>query len=185
MGTGALDAILFGKPTLPASHVRRTKICCLRKSTSCHCNPRHSETLRPVAAAKRVNVRSGSGRAISKSKACLGVRIKASYSLVVLQRTKRSGFDSSLRGIPQLLSQVSSPLSPIPVPAARSKTSPHRGASRCGWPPARTQASEKMEYSPCQTIPKLIPAVPKRTVSSSPNPVTGVSTPPKPGFSSE
>jgi hypothetical protein len=31
--------------------------------------------------------------------ACFGVRIKASYWLVVLQRTKRSGFDASSRGI--------------------------------------------------------------------------------------
>jgi hypothetical protein len=54
-----------------------------------------------------------------------------------------------------------------------------------GWPLAHNRASEKMEYSPRQTIPKLIPTVPKRTVSSSPNPVTGVSTPPKPGFAAE
>ena len=99
MGTGAFDALLLGLPTLLAIHVRRTKICCLRKSTSCHCKPRHSETLSPVAAAKSVSVRSGSGSVISKSKACFGVRIRASYSLVVLQRTKRSGFDASSRGI--------------------------------------------------------------------------------------
>jgi len=38
-----------------------------------------SETLSPVAAVKRVNVRSGSGRAISKSNAYFGVTIKTSY----------------------------------------------------------------------------------------------------------
>src|SRR5260370_11287009 len=94
MGTGAFDALLFGKPTLPDNHVRRTKICCLRKSTSCYCKPRHSETLSPVAAAKSVSVRSGSGRVMNRSNACFGVWIDDSYSLVVLHQTNRLGIDA-------------------------------------------------------------------------------------------
>ena len=44
-------------------------------------------------------VPSASGRPINRSKACFGVSTKARYSLCVSQRTKRSGFDSSSRGI--------------------------------------------------------------------------------------
>src|SRR6267142_4147516 len=57
-----LDALLFGKPTCPHVHVRRTWIIASAKLTSCHCKPKHSDMRRPVPAAKSVTVRSGSRR---------------------------------------------------------------------------------------------------------------------------
>src|SRR5580704_8896856 len=66
---------------------------------SCHCKPKHSDIRRPVPAAKSVRVRSGSWRLHTITYAWSGVRIIASYPLVVLQRTKRMGFDSWFRGI--------------------------------------------------------------------------------------
>src|ERR1035441_8560563 len=45
------------------------------KLTSCHCSPKHSEMRRPVPAAKRVRVRSGSLRLSNTAYACSGVRI--------------------------------------------------------------------------------------------------------------
>src|SRR6266436_3368800 len=98
-GTGPFDALLFGKPTWPHVQVRRTWIIPSAKLTSCHCKPKHSDIRRPVPAAKSVRVRSGSRRLHTIAYACSGVRIIASYPLVVLQRTKRMGFDSWFRGI--------------------------------------------------------------------------------------
>src|SRR6201981_1767696 len=98
-GTGPLDALLLGKPTWLHVQVRRTWIIPSAKLTSCHCKPRHSDIRRPVPAAKSVRVRSGSRRLPTIAYACSGVRIIASYPLVVLQRTKRMGFDSWFRGI--------------------------------------------------------------------------------------
>ena len=72
-----------GQPTLPHVHVRRTWMTASAKLTSCHCSPRHSEIRRPVPAAKSVRVRSGSRRLSNTAYACSGVRIIASYSLVV------------------------------------------------------------------------------------------------------
>src|SRR5437870_3982506 len=97
-GTGPFDALLFGKPTWPHVQVRRTWIIASAKSTSCHCRPKHSDMRRPVPEARSVSVRSGSCRLISTAYACSGVRIIASYPLVVLHRTKRMGFDSWFRG---------------------------------------------------------------------------------------
>ena len=98
-GTGPFDALLFGKPTWPYVQVRRTWIILSPKLMSCHCKPKHSDIRRPVPAAKSVRVRSGSWRLHTITYACSGVRIIASYPLVVLQRTKRMGFDSWFRGI--------------------------------------------------------------------------------------
>src|SRR6202011_3625193 len=97
-GTGPFEALLFGKPTWPHVHVRRTWIIPSAKLTSCHCKPKHSDIRRPVPAAKSVRVPSGSRRLHTIAYACSGVRIIASYPLVVLQRTKRMGFDSWFRG---------------------------------------------------------------------------------------
>src|SRR5437879_6387482 len=98
-GTGPFDALLFGKPTWPHVQVRRTWIIPSAKLTSCHCKPKHSDMRSPVPAAKSVRVRSGSRRLHTIAYACSGMRIIASYPLVVLQRTKRMGFDSWFRGI--------------------------------------------------------------------------------------
>src|SRR5437660_12359614 len=98
-GTGPFDALLFGKPTWPHVQVRRTWIIPSAKLTSSHCKAKHSDIRRPVPAAKSVRVRSGSRRLHTIAYACSGVRIIASYPLVVLQRTKRMGFDSWFRGI--------------------------------------------------------------------------------------
>src|SRR6266496_1548849 len=98
-GTGPFDALLFGKPTWPHVQVRRTWIIPSAKLTSCHCRPKHSDIRRPVPEARRVSVRSGSCRLTNTAYACSGVRIIASYELVVLQRTKCIGFDSWFRGI--------------------------------------------------------------------------------------
>ena len=54
---------------------------------------------RPVSEVRRVSVRSGSWRLSRTAYVCSRVRIIASYPLVVLQRTKRIGFDSCVRGI--------------------------------------------------------------------------------------
>src|SRR6266576_4332841 len=97
-GTGPFDALLFGKPTWPHVQVRRTWIIPSAKLTSCHCKPKHSDIRSPVPAAKSVRVRSGSRRLHTIAYACSGVRIIASYPLVVWQRTKRIGFDSWFRG---------------------------------------------------------------------------------------
>src|SRR5216684_1639226 len=69
------------------------------KLTSCHCSPKHSEIRKPVPAAKSVRVRSGSGRLSITANACLGLRIIASYSLVVLQRTKREDAALQIEGL--------------------------------------------------------------------------------------
>src|SRR6266478_3979633 len=98
-GTGPFDALLFGKPTRPHVQVRRTWIIPSAKLTSCHCKPKHSDIRSPVPAAKSVRVRSGSQRLHTIAYACSGVRIIASYPVVVLQRTRRMGFDSWSRGI--------------------------------------------------------------------------------------
>ena len=74
-GTGPFEALLFGQPTLPHVHVRRTWMTVSAKLTSCHCSPRHSEMRRPVPAAKSVRVRSGSLRLSNTAYACSGVRI--------------------------------------------------------------------------------------------------------------
>ena len=93
------EALLFGTPTWPHVHVRRTWIIASAKLTSCHCRPKHSDMRRPVPEASSISVRSRSRRLSSTEYACSGVRIIASYPLVVLQRTKRIGFDSWMRGI--------------------------------------------------------------------------------------
>src|SRR5437868_1710527 len=89
--TGPFDALLFGKPTWPHAQVRRTWIIPSAKLTSYHCKPKHSEIRRPVPAAKSVRVRSGSRRLHTIAYACSGVRIIASYPLVVLQPDKAHG----------------------------------------------------------------------------------------------
>jgi hypothetical protein len=91
-GTGPLDALLFGKPTWPHVQVRCTWIIPSAKLTSCHCKPKHSDIRRPVPAAKSVRVRSGSLRLHTIAYACSGVRIIASYPLVVLLKAlKKEG----------------------------------------------------------------------------------------------
>src|SRR5229473_5861593 len=69
------------------------------KLTSCPCSPKHSEIRKPLPAAKSVRVRSGSGRLSITANACLGLRIIASYSLVVLQRTKREDAALQIEGL--------------------------------------------------------------------------------------
>src|ERR1700752_735964 len=96
-GPGPFEALLFGTPTWPHVHVRRTWIIASAKLTSCHCSPRHSDMRRPVLEARSASVRSGSCRLSSTAYACFGVRIIASCPLVVLQRTNRIGLDSWFR----------------------------------------------------------------------------------------
>src|SRR5437588_7084961 len=38
-GTGPFEALLFGQPTWPHVHVRRTWMTASAKLTSCHCSP--------------------------------------------------------------------------------------------------------------------------------------------------
>src|SRR5438046_776563 len=97
-GTGSVDALLYGRPTWPHVQILLTWIIASAKLTSCHWRPKHSYIRSPVPAAKSVSVRSGSRRLDTTAYACSGVRIIASYPLVVLQRTKRIGFDSWFRG---------------------------------------------------------------------------------------
>ena len=91
IGTGLPLVLVLGFPICPSIQVRLIRILWFRKSTSCHCKPRHSLIRSPVAAAKIVSVRSNGGKPFTRIQACSGFRTTASYSLHVSQVTQCNG----------------------------------------------------------------------------------------------